>query len=944
MPERLFPDDPVAERAYQEGETLLRQGQWGEALASHERLLTHRLLKRQALTVGDRVLAEQVADLSVPFGRIVGADSLLHGLVESNRSAGFAFAADYLTVKRLDLALARSPHRPSPELVGELEKRIGPLNDIPWEAALLPAWEENIGWNGASSSPVDRDAYFACLYLQLGKRLAAQGQYGHAAVLLERGSQRAGPTTSALARRAYRPLQLSYAAVLLEQGRFPECRAVLDALDGSFDSCMDPGWLVQWLELMGQWELLQGQFGPALSRFEQVSGLCAERGFHRATAGALMNQAEVLILVNQIDAAEELLAEARLLADLLDDPHLRHAIEWLARLARSRAHSLIEGIALAPSVTELWGGATRATTSNGADTASAAPGSADEKEVFSQPANWMAFFERRALEVQQSLAAGDLLLARQQLATMRECFQDVESPRIVLRLHALTGMTHYACGDFSHAAPCLDEVIPHIERLGMKLELWQVLRFRGWCAARLNAPEQEQQQWLDRTWQVMTELAGSFPAEQRAVYLLNKWTVEEKHLAAELETLRQEKIAVQGMMWPLRIWRVGQLRSRVLGFLTAVDADRRRLAERELLADGDAGTNSPSSLRAWLRSHRPDTAVVSYLVLPDRLFVACSHRGGLDFAIRPVTRLEIRAMVRRWHELTRRWDEWDVPDLEQHASELADALGWLEVLPSLPRRVKRLTIVADDALHGLPFAALRCGGRYLVEDYAVTMAYDRTKMRPMQTKAGNKALAVGVSRGSGALQPRVEPLPGVVDETECFRQTWSARGWNVRMLMDEQAQRSEVLAALPQVRLAHFACHGTFSPDGPDRSGLVLIPGPDTIEVLSLRDVASLDLRGLDHVSLSSCWGADNFVHPGRWIVSLPETICRRGAGSVLASLWPIADDRVGVDFAASFFQHLGHLPRDLALQQTQLASLRNGNHPCCWAGYRLHGTPEPLG
>jgi hypothetical protein len=58
MPERLFPDDPVAERAYQEGETLLRQGQWGEALASHERLLTHRLLKRQALTVGDRVLAE----------------------------------------------------------------------------------------------------------------------------------------------------------------------------------------------------------------------------------------------------------------------------------------------------------------------------------------------------------------------------------------------------------------------------------------------------------------------------------------------------------------------------------------------------------------------------------------------------------------------------------------------------------------------------------------------------------------------------------------------------------------------------------------------------------------------------------------------------------------------------------------------------------------------
>ena len=92
---------------------------------------------------------------------------------------------------------------------------------------------------------------------------------------------------------------------------------------------------------------------------------------------------------------------------------------------------------------------------------------------------------------------------------------------------------------------------------------------------------------------------------------------------------------------------------------------------------------------------------------------------------------------------------------------------------------------------------------------------------------------------------------------------------------------------------------------------------------------------------------------PGQRILSLPEAICRAGAGSVLAPLWPV-DDEVGRVFAARFQDYCRDLPRDLALQRTQCDFLSGAAkvvrptsdppaavpvaHPFFWAGYRLHG------
>jgi CHAT domain-containing protein len=116
-----------------------------------------------------------------------------------------------------------------------------------------------------------------------------------------------------------------------------------------------------------------------------------------------------------------------------------------------------------------------------------------------------------------------------------------------------------------------------------------------------------------------------------------------------------------------------------------------------------------------------------------------------------------------------------------------------------------------------------------------------------------------------------------------------------------------------------------------------------------MTDIGRIDGSRLEHVTLSACWSADNFVVPGRWILSLPETLCRAGAHSVLASLWE-ADDRIAGVFMQRFYANLARLSRAEALCEVQRACLHNQlcpefdtSDPIFWAGFYLFGDARRL-
>jgi CHAT domain-containing protein len=169
---------------------------------------------------------------------------------------------------------------------------------------------------------------------------------------------------------------------------------------------------------------------------------------------------------------------------------------------------------------------------------------------------------------------------------------------------------------------------------------------------------------------------------------------------------------------------------------------------------------------------------------------------------------------------------------------------------------------------------------------------------------------------------------------------------NFRTLIDNSANKADVLRGLSEATFLHIACHGTFEHNRPDQSGLVLISNYEQKEILSLRELSNLDLTGLHHVTLSSCWSAEHFILPGRWIISVPETLWRSGTQSILGCLWEVYD-KVAVSFMTRFYSYLNQYPRDEALRRTQLDCIEgllsdcgniNTSNPIFWAGFNLYG------
>jgi CHAT domain-containing protein len=240
----------------------------------------------------------------------------------------------------------------------------------------------------------------------------------------------------------------------------------------------------------------------------------------------------------------------------------------------------------------------------------------------------------------------------------------------------------------------------------------------------------------------------------------------------------------------------------------------------------------------------------------------------------------------------------------------------------------------------VPFAAFEHHGRPLIERYTVTAAF---AWAPDQAGAApfGAGLVVGAAKGGDG----VAALPQASIEGDFVAEWLSGRCIPTLRLDNQQATHAAVVAQLPASTHVHVASHGVFHADRPDRSGL-LIGGTGGNEVLSVRDIAALDLSNLQLVVLSACWSADNFVLPGRYVISVPYALWRAGARSVLAALWEI-DDRVAMAFMRRFYTLLATGSARDALRLTQLECVQNRlpgccltdtSDPVCWSGFQLYG------
>jgi len=958
----LFEADVEADPRFAQIDHARDSGDWTRALELASALLRVRVVRKEDPSPGDYILIEVTADLATIFGLTAAACDLLVGSALLCEERNKFFIADYLRLKCCQVALGDGHFEDARDLLSQLEPRIGPLEAVPFKEEGLPTWEGRCRWPAGDISPrKDRSSFFSRLYLCLGEWLAAQGRYGHARVLLDRGTTHALPPASALACRAYVPLCLALSSSCLEQGQLRESDQYLRNVEATIDRRRQPGWRVRWLELTGYGELLRGSFGSGLERFEEVQAICREIGNARGSLTAIVNHAEILITLNQVTTAEEMLEDAGVLADALGDSVVAHRIARLRKLAEQRSRSPLDFVSITPSVIEMQGKVIQSSPRK-----ESRPISEPNGAITLQATSFLALFEDCAWSVRGYLASGDVERAIAAFKGLIRCFDGVESPLIQLRLHIIAGMVAYYLEDYSRASQEFADVYPHLEERGLRPELWQVTRFREWCAIRAKAGEEEIRSHAIRAEELLDEMSSGLKPLDAAIYRLNKWTEEEKSLRRDIVALVRQQEAVDQSFWALRGWRRWRFWQSLHKFLDRMDSNRRRLAEDGLSGRSASVLGLASSLWDRLTRHSVRSATLSFLVLPDRVFIVTagwmmlrcrvcfseSKRPGENRAVRVFTgRWQLRELIGLCHRAVRLQND---KLFEEVVGRIGHVLMVCQVVAELPRWVRRLTVVADDSLHGFPFAALRINGGHLIDHYALTFSYDQSPhVRRVERAAQPTALIVAVSNeasridapeGTQASKMRVPALDGALPEANEVGQWLVGHGFKIVELHNLKASKGSVLVEFPRASMIHLACHGIFEPGRPDASGLVLVSEADRGEILSLRDLAQCDLGPVQHITLSSCWGADSFVYPGRWVVSLPETLCRRGAGSVLSCRWEV-DDLLARRFMKRFYKLLEQLPRDEAIRAVQQKCIRNeledGSdtaHPFFWAGFCLHG------
>lgn len=976
------------EAAINDANTEWRRGNFAAALDKYTQILSTRLSLankyNQSLSTffgpADVIVLEQLADLARLFGYPDAANSLLEVLATLSREAGNLYTSDYFQLKRIDLLLGFGKPVLAHAALKEMAPRIGDIEKIRFSRHGLDQWEAHCNW--PTSTKAERKLMLCLLYLAMGRILSSYGCYDNAIVALQRGAEYGLTLQTSISTHLNAQFKLCLAAALLEKGELAAAGEALADMEPVMTRIREPWHVVRWIELNAKLHQLTGHLSRARDELVQVVHTCNRFRFTRATAAASLNLANVLIVMNQTSVARALLDLVRKLAEEINDSALITHTALLTKSLSLRSES--NPIAGPPPVAEMR------------RTLAAAPQAAPEAADVELPeapasANFLAWFEDRTANFYYKLVSGDLEAAAAKLAEMKKLFGRTDSELIRVRLLVLEGTLAYYQEKITESEAMLNSACGHLENLGLRSELWQTLPIMGWCWRRLKYSDDLVQHLNETAQDVLESITAEMKPQDQARYLLNKGTADEQYIDNKIDGLllkRAELERAPFYLWPVRKWK---LMSQVNDLLVHIESYKRKLADAVSNTQKSDDKTKPHSLWRRLTSRERTRASIYFLVLPTRVIWIRSSWLRLDFDVVRVKRVNLRDLIQKWHLLVARindrrrsatsstdkkdspldqllrnlipvFDDESSEDLAQECSstvqQIVDALQIPEILSGLPKRVRSLVFHPDDVLHGFPFAAIQCDGRYLVERFAVSEGLDRTERKTTVQPGDGKALLVGVSDGTSNIPAlpgiSVGRLPGTKTEIKKIQQWLADNNFHVRVLSDGEASKPALLKALPAASLVHIACHGIFTPNHPGETGLVLVSKSGVGEILTIKELSALDLVNIEHATLSSCSSADNFVLPGRWVLSFPEILRRSGVRSVLANLWEV-DDQAAVAFMKRFYEYLDDHPRDEALRRTQLDCLgvRSLDHaprplddvkgitvkePFYWAGYILCG------
>lgn len=324
----------------------------------------------------------------------------------------------------------------------------------------------------------------------------------------------------------------------------------------------------------------------------------------------------------------------------------------------------------------------------------------------------------------------------------------------------------------------------------------------------------------------------------------------------------------------------------------------------------------------------PDTALIDYFILGDDLLALTVYRGQME-------RHRLNGAAAMARSLLADFEDEVLGDMtgldaEEAGSTIVNALArradrvlvglhhtLLAPLDALIGRASRLLIVPHGVLHYVPFAALISPGGALIDRFELAVLPSAAALvapeRPR--RAGGRAVVVGGP---------TEDLPFLAAE---LAEVTELLG------VSSAGTEADLISLLPEASLIHFAGHAMLRRDNPLFSYLETPRGR-----LTLGEILEMELSA-DLVVLSGCETGAGLSRPGDELLGLARAFLHAGAGSLVASLWPV-DDRATRRLMGCFYRHLRSVAPGVALRRAQLEIREEMAHPYYWAGFVHVGGP----
>ncbi|HEX7182281.1 MAG TPA: CHAT domain-containing protein [Thermoanaerobaculia bacterium] len=416
----------------------------------------------------------------------------------------------------------------------------------------------------------------------------------------------------------------------------------------------------------------------------------------------------------------------------------------------------------------------------------------------------------------------------------------------------------------------------------------------------------------------------------------------ERRLQRELNVLETRRLEV-GESKPERLQSLRQDIDAKIAELESTRGEIRRRSPRY----ASLAQPEPVSLAATRRELLDDdTLMLEYRLGEAASAVWAITRDSLT-AVRLPPRGEIEPVAKEAASLLRSldWPGQNPPVL----CELSRLL-LAPVAKNLGRR--RLVVVADGALEGLPFAALPAptDAAACPAAPALVETHEIVSLPSVATLLTQRRLLAGRRPVPGWLAVVADPVFGsahrrLTASAQEAKALVSGRPSNKIFLATGSAASRETVTggALRGFRILHFATHGLLNPERPLLSALVLAKanasGRPVPGALYAHEIYDLDLPA-ELVVLSACETAGGRDIPGEGLISgLPRAFLYAGAARVLVSLWEVEDQSTR-DLMVLFYRGLldQGLPPAKALQEAQRTLRQQGRRPQQWAGFVLLG------